>query len=105
MLSGKILKDEETVGSYNIEEKGFVVCMVNKVRIYNSLLGPRPLLKPLAIAQGKACASSTRRRVLCRTPSDARSTRCQHAGRSSRSCSGFFASVCRSCDSNPPALR
>jgi hypothetical protein len=29
---GKILKDEETVGSYNIEEKGFVVCMVNKVR-------------------------------------------------------------------------
>ena len=29
--TGKILKDEETVGSYNIEEKGFVVCMVNKV--------------------------------------------------------------------------
>lgn len=29
--SGKILKDEETVGSYNIEEKGYVVCMVNKV--------------------------------------------------------------------------
>ncbi len=32
LLSGKILKDEETVQSYNIEEKGFVVCMVNKVR-------------------------------------------------------------------------
>jgi hypothetical protein len=29
---GKILKDEETVGSYKIEEKGYVVCMVNKVR-------------------------------------------------------------------------
>jgi hypothetical protein len=29
---GKILKDDETVGSYNIEEKGYVVCMVNKVR-------------------------------------------------------------------------
>lgn len=28
---GKILKDEETVESYKIEEKGFVVCVVNKV--------------------------------------------------------------------------
>lgn len=26
------MKDDETVASYNIEEKGFVVCMVNKVR-------------------------------------------------------------------------
>ncbi|CAM1505499.1 Fc.00g111360.m01.CDS01 [Cosmosporella sp. VM-42] len=30
IYSGKILKDEESVGAYNIEEKGFVVCMVNK---------------------------------------------------------------------------
>ncbi|CAG9937758.1 unnamed protein product [Clonostachys rosea f. rosea IK726] len=30
IYSGKILKDEETVASYNIEEKGYVVCMVNK---------------------------------------------------------------------------
>jgi UV excision repair protein RAD23 len=36
-LQGKILKDEETVGSYNIEEKGFVVCMVNKVCNIRSL--------------------------------------------------------------------
>jgi UV excision repair protein RAD23 len=28
---GKILKDEEKVETYKIEEKGFVVCMVNKV--------------------------------------------------------------------------
>lgn len=30
-ILGKILKDDETVGSYKIEEKGYVVCMVNKV--------------------------------------------------------------------------
>ena len=28
---GKILKDDDTVETYKIEEKGFVVCMVNKV--------------------------------------------------------------------------
>jgi len=31
IASGKILKDDETVESYKIEEKGFVVCVVNKV--------------------------------------------------------------------------
>lgn len=31
--TGKILKDEDTVETYKIEEKGFVVCVVNKVRI------------------------------------------------------------------------
>ncbi|KAL2017683.1 hypothetical protein VTK56DRAFT_1843 [Thermocarpiscus australiensis] len=30
IYSGKILKDEETIESYKIEEKGFVVCVVNK---------------------------------------------------------------------------
>jgi UV excision repair protein RAD23 len=29
--TGKILKDEDTVETYKIEEKGFVVCVVNKV--------------------------------------------------------------------------
>ncbi|KAK6843692.1 hypothetical protein PG987_004552 [Apiospora arundinis] len=33
IYSGKILKDEDTVETYKIEEKGFVVCMVNKPRV------------------------------------------------------------------------
>ncbi len=32
-VTGKILKDEDTIESYKIEEKGFVVCVVNKVRL------------------------------------------------------------------------
>lgn len=37
--TGKILKDEDTVETYKIEEKGFVVCVVNKVYPMRSTLG------------------------------------------------------------------
>ena len=32
-FTGKILQDQNTVEFYKIEEKGFIVCMVSKVRI------------------------------------------------------------------------
>lgn len=33
LFSGKILQDDKTIETYNIEEKGFIVCMVSKVCI------------------------------------------------------------------------
>ncbi|KAH6624578.1 XPC-binding domain-containing protein [Chaetomium sp. MPI-SDFR-AT-0129] len=47
IYSGKILKDEDTVETYKIEEKGFVVCVVNK---------PKPA--PAAAATAAASSSS-----------------------------------------------
>ncbi|KAI1173770.1 XPC-binding domain-containing protein [Nemania sp. FL0916] len=42
IYSGKILKDEEKVETYKIEEKGFVVCMVNKPKAAPSAVPETP---------------------------------------------------------------
>ncbi|PWY70193.1 UV excision repair protein Rad23 [Aspergillus heteromorphus CBS 117.55] len=59
IYSGKILQDDKTIETYNIEEKGFIVCMVSKVCRFPLLctLAYRPLLwtganLPFAVAQG-----------------------------------------------------
>ncbi|KAK7733733.1 UV excision repair protein rad23 [Diaporthe eres] len=46
--AGKILKDEDTVESYKIEEKGFVVCVVNK---------PKAEPKPAAAAASSSSSN------------------------------------------------
>lgn len=38
-MLGKILQDANTVESYNIEEKGFIVCMITKVRLISRQQG------------------------------------------------------------------
>ncbi|KAL2123014.1 hypothetical protein VTJ04DRAFT_3469 [Mycothermus thermophilus] len=51
IYSGKILKDEDTVETYKIEEKGFVVCVVNKPK-------PEPKAAPAAAASTSAAAAA-----------------------------------------------
>ncbi|KAJ0327765.1 hypothetical protein COL5a_005739 [Colletotrichum fioriniae] len=83
---GKILKDDDTVESYKIEEKGFVVCMVNKVRSPTTI----PALARVyptddSTAQGTQARSGRRVLVCACRPRHARSTCRRHARRSSRS--------------------
>lgn len=78
---GKILKDDDTVESYKIEEKGFVVCMVNKVCTPETL--PGFANADNHTAQGTQ--ASPRRVLFCsRRPRDSGPARRRYPGCSSR---------------------
>ncbi|KAL0472963.1 rad23-like protein [Neurospora intermedia] len=79
IYSGKILKDEETVESYKIEEKGFVVCVVNKPKTTapkpaesSSAAAPATPAAPAAAPTPAAPAASSAAAAAPSTPTPAR---------------------------------
>lgn len=64
LYPGKILKDEETVQSYKIEEKGFVVCVVNKPKV----AAPAPAAATTSAASASTPATPARAAVPATTP-------------------------------------
>lgn len=58
IYSGKILKDEDTVESYKIEEKGFVVCVVNKPKEPKPAPAAEPAASSSAVPATPAPASA-----------------------------------------------
>ncbi|KAF1810081.1 UV excision repair protein Rad23 [Eremomyces bilateralis CBS 781.70] len=80
IYSGKILQDDKTVESYNIEEKGFIVCMVSKPKATAASSSkaapatPAPATASTPAVPAAPVSSSTAAAVAPGTPSPAPQT-------------------------------